>query len=121
MGGMQRKVIQAAGRSIRADLAVTEVQKERGLSGRTSLSDEEGMLFIFDTDGRHAFWMKDMRIAIDIVWIGADGSVVYIVPNLSPSTYPAVFAPDAPARYVLELSAGWTERHGLKAGDEVVL
>lgn len=118
---MMQKSIQAAGKSIRVELAVTDEEKQRGLGGREALSDGEGMLFIFDKDAIYPFWMKDMSIPIDIVWIAADGSVVYVLPNLSPSTYPAAFASKDPARYVLELAAGWSERHGLKVGDKIAL
>lgn len=118
---MRQKTIQVAGKSIRVDLAVTDAEKERGLGGRTSLSDSEGMLFVFDREAIYPFWMKDMEIAIDIVWIAADGTVVYVLPDLSPSTYPAAFASKEEARYVLELASGWAGRYGLKEGDKISL
>lgn len=119
--GLQEKTIQASGQKLTVELAVTPAQRELGLGGRTSLAEDRGMLFVFDHDSKYAFWMKDMRFAIDIIWLSAEGRVVYIVPNLAPSSYPASFAPPEPARYVLELRAGWAARHGLTEGDKVSL
>lgn len=93
--------------------------RERGLSGRTGLSGDEGMLFVFPEDGIYPFWMKDMRFAIDILWIAHDGTVLYIEHNLSPDTYPQVFGSDKPARYVLELPSGYARAHNINVGDTI--
>ncbi|MDO8575927.1 MAG: DUF192 domain-containing protein, partial [bacterium] len=85
------------------------------------LAADEGMLFVSPEDGGHAFWMKDMLFPIDILWISADGRVVYMAENVSPDTYPQSFRPDAPARYVLELPAGYAGAHGVSVGDVVRL
>jgi len=79
------------------------------------------MLFVFPEDGKYAFWMKDMRFSIDILWLSADGRVVYMALNVSPDTYPQVFRPDVPARYVLELPAGYAKAHAVRIGDIVRL
>ena len=102
---------------VRATIADTPAAQEKGLGGRTYLASDEGMLFIFPRDGEYAFWMKDMHFSIDIIWISADGRIVYIAPNVSPATYPEDFVPPAPARYVLEVPAGFADLHGVKVGD----
>ncbi len=99
-----------------ARLAITADERSQGLSGRASLSETEAMLFFFDEDARHSFWMKDMLISIDIIWISKDKQVVHIVPNASPTSYPASFSSDDNARYVLEVPAGWAKRHGVQLG-----
>lgn len=105
---------------LRIARADTPGSRELGLSGITSLSDDEGMLFIFEEDGRHAFWMKDMAFSIDILWISSGGRVVFIAPSVAPETYPQAFTSDSPARYVLEVPAGFATEHGIEVGSKVV-
>lgn len=106
---------------LQVSVADTDASREQGLSGRAGLAEDEGMLFIFPIDGQYAFWMKDMRFSIDMVWLSSDGSVVYIVKNAAPETYPNDFVSPSPARYVLELPAGWASMHSLKIGDKAAL
>lgn len=106
------------GKTVVADVVDTEPLREKGLSGRTALSDEEGMLFVFPSDGTYAFWMKDMLIPIDMIWLASDKRAVYIAANASPQSYPNSFVPDTQARYVLEVPAGWTERYRISVGSE---
>jgi uncharacterized membrane protein (UPF0127 family) len=91
----------------------------KGLSGRASLALDEGMLFLFPYSARHAIWMKDMRFPIDVVWLAEDGTIIDIKQDLYPDTYPAAFAPRAPARSVLELPAGFVRDTGVAEGDRV--
>lgn len=60
-----------------------------------------------------------MRINIDIVW--ANDTVVTVLHDVSPSTYPEVFYPQTPARYVLELPAGYAAAHGIAEGMEFIV
>lgn len=110
------------GDSILIDVADEKEEQERGLSGRTSLPQNRGMLFVYSEPSRPGFWMKDMRFPIDIVWIGADNKIVAVLPNLSPQTYPDVFSPPeevAPVQYVLEVNAGLVAKLGWQVGDTV--
>ena len=94
----------------------------RGLGGRESLPDDRGMLFVFPEPGRHGFWMKDMLIPIDIIWISAEGRVVDIqaaqpepgVPDPQLKRY----SPNGEAKYVLEVRAGLAAEKGVQVGDE---
>ena len=115
------RTIQLKGESIRVSVADTGQSREQGLSGRQSLAPDEGMLFVFPEDGIYAFWMKDMRFSIDIVWLAADGRLVYMAQNVSPDTYPRTFGPNTAARYVLELPAGYLRGHAVSIGDIVRL
>ena len=103
------------------DIADTPPLRERGLSGRRLLLDDQGMYFIFDHPDVYPFWMKEMNFPIDIIWIGEHMSVVDITKSASPSSFPQTFVSSAPALYVLEVQAGFAERHGVKIGDQVVL
>lgn len=98
-------------------IADSDAKRRQGLSGRERLGENEGMLFIFDTDSRWGIWMKGMRFPLDILWIDADRRVVYIEHSVAPETYPKTYRPETPARYVLELPAGFAEARGLGTGD----
>ena len=119
--GSEVRSIEVGGQKVYAAVADTEVARQKGLSGRSGLAPDEGMLFVFPQDGKYAFWMKDMRFSIDIVWLSRDGAVVYMVQNASPDTYPRDFVPREPARYVLELPAGFVSRNNVAIGDIVRL
>ncbi len=110
-----------AGTKIGVEVATTNQAVTKGLSGRLYLPADKGMLFIFSKPDLYRFWMPDMHFAIDIVWIQA-GKVVAINSDVSPvfdPEHPVLYSPPRPVQYVLELNAGFANRNGLKAGDEV--
>jgi len=111
--------ITIAGQTFNTEIANTEETRKRGLSGRSALAADEAMLFVFDKPAAYAFWMKDMKFSIDIIWIDADKRVVHIEKSVSPDTYPAGFAPSRDALYVFEVRAGTADRLKIKQGDSV--
>jgi uncharacterized membrane protein (UPF0127 family) len=113
--------IQIGDQRLSVYVADTDASRELGLSGRNGLLPDEGMLFIFPIEGKFAFWMKDMKFSIDIIWVANDGSVIYIEKNISPDTYPKTFAPTSGlARYVLEVPAGFCDKKNIAIGSKVV-
>lgn len=112
--------VQIAGQNIKVDLALTEDEHIKGLSGKNKLEEDEGMLFVFEQIGKHNFWMKDMNFPIDIIWLGEDMKVVYIKENAQPKTYPETFGPEILSKYVLEVVAGFSNKNNLKVGDSVL-
>lgn len=104
------------GRVIEVERAVTGEQRMHGLSARGGLAKDTGMLFVFTNDDTYGFWMKDMRFPIDIIWLDASYTIVDMEERVEPATYPTVFYPSAPARYVLEVPAGFVQEHGLSIG-----
>lgn len=111
--------------SFTAELAATPAQRTQGLSGRADLPQGTGMLFVFEREDRLAFWMKDMRFPLDMVWIGPQCNVVDITQNAPPPEPDqplaelATYVPPAPAMYVLEINAEDPLGAGLKPGDAV--
>lgn len=103
------------------EIASSEAARTRGLSGRTNIRSDYGMLFVFPNKDRHGFWMKDMLEPIDIIWISDARTVVGVEANVSPQTYPNVFYPPEPVRYVLETRAGEAARLGLLPGTRLNL
>ena len=110
---------------VRVEVADTEAAREQGLSGRTSLPEGSGMLFVFDAPGTYGFWMKDMNFSLDMIFADVSGKVVTVDQNLSPESYyqnpPQTFYPSAPAKYVLEVPAGFAAAHGIAAGGSFVV
>ena len=109
------------GVSLRLLLATSTAAQERGLGERSVLPRHEGMLFVFKTSDRYGFWMKDMRFPIDIIWMNAQGQVVTIEPSVATSTFPDVFYPAVPARYVLETTAGFARANNIATGTPIQL
>lgn len=105
--------------TVHAEVADNTVKQALGLMGRGPLADNDGMLFPFAEDGRPGFWMMGMRMPIDVIYIGADKTVVDVKDNVQPfslSNPSTSFAPSQKAMYVLEVSAGFVERHSIKVG-----
>jgi uncharacterized membrane protein (UPF0127 family) len=109
------------GVSLRLDYATTEAERELGLGNRTNVPKGYGMLFVFPRDGTYGFWMKDTLVPLDMFWLNDKGQVVYIARDVATSTYPSVFYPSAPARYVLETAAGFADAHGVATGTPLQL
>jgi uncharacterized membrane protein (UPF0127 family) len=106
---------------ITLDIAKTQEQRTKGLSGRIVMPKNHAMLFIFEEKGRHGIWMKEMNFALDIVWLNEFNEVVHIEKNISPETFPNVFIPPYDSKYVLEFNAGFTSKNNIKSGDLFVL
>ena len=106
------------GLKVSVDLAANDMTRERGLSGRKKLAENEGMLFLFDRSDRYAFWMKDMLFSIDILWIqdGVLADMTTDVPIPVPDQSLPIFFPHTPINRVLEVPAGFAKAHGLRTG-----
>lgn len=101
-----KPTISVGNKSVRVTIADSPQEIVRGLSGIQSLGADEGMLFVFPEPTTPAFWMKDMRFAIDIIWLDENKNIIDIERNVSPDTYPKKFEPSRPVRYVLETNPG---------------
>lgn len=110
------------GFEILADIAYTDEQQAKELSIKDSLNEDEGMLFIFQNEGQHNFWMNDMKFPIDILWLDAAGKVVHIESSLQPCTSESnctVYDPQKNSLYVLETVAGFAEKHQVEIGTDI--
>lgn len=110
------------GAELTAEVAGSPKALSKGLGGRKILPEDRAMLFVFSNLDRHSFWMKDMKFAIDIIWI-ADGKIVDIAPNVQPTMIEPLptYLPRLPAKLVLETVAGFSSKNNLKIGDTVEL
>lgn len=100
-------------------IADDKCKKDLGLSGKETLDNEEGMMFIFEKLGKYPFWMKDMKFSIDILWINDNFKVVGIEKNVSPKSYPKTYGNNYPALYVLETQNGYLEKNNIKLGQKI--
>jgi len=107
----------------KVELAKTKEEREKGLMFREKLDENKGMLFIFEKEGFHGFWMKNTLIPLDIIWMNSEGKIVYIKENAQPckGMLCPVFIPGKKAKYVLEINAGKVKELGIKVGDQILL
>lgn len=105
--------------SVTAEIADTEEKQDYGLMNRASLDENAGMLFVFDMDETHSFWMRDTLISLDMIFISAAKTIIYIEENATPLTETPI-VPTEVCRYVLEVNAGFVASHGVSVGDTVV-
>ncbi len=105
--------------SVLAEVAQNEEQRTRGLMFRKSLADGKGMLFVFETDQRPAFWMKNTQIPLSLAYIASDGTITQILDLVPFST--EARPSERLVRYALEVPQGWFAKAGLKAGDHFAI
>jgi uncharacterized membrane protein (UPF0127 family) len=113
--------VEIQGKRITIEIADTDALREHGLMERTHMEDDHGMLFVFDDDAPRAFWMKNTKIPLDMLFFNADRKLVSVqhrVPPCIADPCPA-YSSGAPARYVLELNGGQAQKLGLSPGDEM--
>lgn len=91
----------------------------KGLSGKTELPQDHGMLFVFGSPSVNYFWMKEMNFPLDIIWIDELGTIIHIEEGLIPETYPDLFGPDKDSMYVWEVNAGFAAEKGIDIGGRI--
>ena len=104
-------------RYVQAEVAATPDSRSTGLMHRTELGKNQGMLFIFDGTQTQAMWMRNTLIPLSVAFMDEQGVIINIA-EMQPQTE-TVHASTAPARYALEMSAGWFANVGVKQGDRI--
>jgi len=102
-------------KEIWVEVAKTPEERTKGLMGRKHLDKDEGMLFVFEEEDYHAFWMKDTQIALSIAFIDKEGRIISIR-NMKPLTLEN-HRPPQPILYALEMKKGWFSANGIEVGD----
>jgi hypothetical protein len=109
------------GFSVFAQVPSTAALQEQGLAGRTVLADNQGMLWRYQPPVIPTYWMKGMRLSLDFIWI-ANQQVVDLTANVPVPTDSAElprYRPAVPVTEVLEVPAGFIQRHQVKIGTKV--
>jgi uncharacterized membrane protein (UPF0127 family) len=102
---------------VTVEVVTTPAQQAMGLMYRKELAASAGMLFVFPNAVEHPFWMKNTILPLDMIFLGDDRKVVGIVKDAVPfTTTPRTVG--VPSRYVLEVNAGFSDKHGVKSGDQ---
>lgn len=104
--------------TVTVSVADTPTERYLGLSNTDPLGPDEGMWFVFDSEGDRAFVMRDMGYPLDIVFVGANGTITAIHHAPVPDGRP-LKRYEGRAKWVLEVSEGWTTEHGVAVGDRV--
>ena len=93
-------------------LARTPTEQTRGLMYVQNLPVDDGMLFIFEGEENHSFWMRNTLISLDMIFIRADLTIAGVVANAVPMT-DTPRGVGQPSRFVLEVNGGWAAAHGV--------
>ncbi len=119
-----RKDIYVGGKKINVEIADTVDRRTRGLMFRTSMPENEGMLFIFEQSEPLGFWMRNTKIPLAIAFITTDLTIINIeemVPASDIDQDPPQYYSKGPALYALEMNKGWFDRNKFKAGAKIKL
>jgi uncharacterized membrane protein (UPF0127 family) len=98
-----------------AEIAITEKEVMTGMMHRTSMGENEGMLFVFGVPHQAAFWMKNTILPLSCAYIDPDG-VILETHEMKPLDETSIQAATNRVQYVLEMNKGWFDRHNIKPG-----
>ena len=105
--------------TVNVEVADTPQKQSQGLMSRENLKLDHGMLFIFDDESILSFWMKGTLIPLDMIFVDKTFRIINVVDNALPcNTEPCPdYSSEKPAKYVLEVNAGFVETNDIEAGD----
>ncbi|MDQ5904157.1 MAG: uncharacterized protein QG672_1750 [Pseudomonadota bacterium] len=99
---------------IEAEVAANQADRSQGLMNRRSMAANQGMIFVFPQTATHCFWMKNTPLPLSIAFLDEQGKIISI-DEMAPETEDN-HCPARPARFALEMNAGWFKAKGLQAG-----
>lgn len=121
----QKIVLQTAVGEVELTIEIADSSKERekGLMEREKLEAGRGMLFVFEDEAPRAFWMKNTKIPLDVIFFSAKKEVVNFVEWMDPckTAQCQSYSSGAPAMYALEVPAGFIKEKLVKIGDKLIL
>jgi uncharacterized membrane protein (UPF0127 family) len=106
--------------AISVEEARSPQQRAAGLMHRKALKSRAGMWFVFDDDRPRSFWMRNTLIALDLIFVRADGTIANVIHGAEPGSEDPLRS-DGPVRYVLEVVAGQARNFGWGAGQRVTV
>jgi uncharacterized protein len=112
------------GQEFRVEVMMQRMDLMRGMMFRDSLAADHGMMFVHGSPGLYPYWMYQVKVPLDILWVGLNRQITEISANTPPC--PSTSAKECPyfgghqkAAYVIELPAGTVAKYGVKVGDQV--
>jgi uncharacterized membrane protein (UPF0127 family) len=110
---------------LKVELAITPQEKALGLMHREHLKEGRGMLFPYENPSPLSFWMKNMLMSIDMIFIGEDELIKHITHSAPPCPPEEIHCPNyrspVPVKYVLEVPDGYCKKNGIDLSDRVIL
>lgn len=105
---------------VNVETAATTFERGKGLMYRESLGENNGMLFVYTEPTANKFWMKNMLIPLDMIFINSEYEIIYIVEDAQPCEADPCekYGPDSEYSYVLEVNAGWVAAHDTVSLDD---
>jgi len=115
------EIIDKEGKGVYVDVELADnmAKRMKGLMFRKSMGENEGMLFVFDYESRHSFWMMNTSIPLDAIHIDSNGVVVDVIRMdacKSIANCTKTYTPKAPSKYVLEVNQNFSMKNGIEAG-----
>jgi uncharacterized membrane protein (UPF0127 family) len=123
MSNHKQTIVKLSSHQLRVEIVSTPESIAQGLSGRSEIGSD-GMLFMMPSVSQHRFWMKDMKMDLDIIWL-KDNTIVGITPQVprprvdTPLVNLPIYTPNVPADMVLEVKSGRTQFWNLSTGDKL--
>ncbi len=102
---------------IEAEVAATDPHRQLGLMNRKSMPQQHGMLFVFNHENTHCMWMRNTLLPLSVAFMDANGTIINIE-DMQPQTEDNHCA-RRPARFALEMNAGWFAQRGIKPGTKI--
>ncbi len=102
----------------KAEIALTDEEKMRGLMFRESMPENNGMIFVYNTPIRASFWMKNTLIPLDIGFFDKNG-VLTEVRKLYPQNLDSVKSSRSDILYCIEMNAGWFEKNKINSATKL--
>jgi len=104
--------------ALQVEVADTPAKRSLGLQYRNELGEDQGMLFLFPSQGAQSFWMKNTPLPLDMIFIGSDLKIVGIIHQAVPFSTTSLTVP-VPSQFVLEIKGGLSRRKGIEVGNPV--
>jgi uncharacterized protein len=102
--------------TLNIEVADDDAERAQGLMYREAMNENDGMLFLMGAEEIQNFWMKNTILPLDILYVNSERRIVSIHANCKPYSLENINS-DKPAQYVVEVNAGYAEKHGIKIGD----
>ena len=119
-----RAVTMPNGKMVYAEMAIEYTEMLRGLMFRESIASDRGMLFLHNKMGKYPYWMFQVKMPLDIIWLDQSKTVVEVLANVPPC--PSAKSSECPthggvqqSQFVLELAAGMAEKYGVVVGSKI--
>jgi hypothetical protein len=104
--------------AIDIEIAQDDSKRQQGLMYRDKLAENQGMIFVFDGDDTRSFWMKNTVLPLDMIFVNGHNQIVTIHKNTTPYSEQS-YTSTKPAQYVVEVNAGYADRHKISVGDHI--